>query len=39
MFGCMLSASTVGVLVVVAVVAGVDFTLSWAFLPIVIMVL
>ena len=39
MFGFMLSASTVGVLLVLAVVAGVDFTLSWAFLPIVIMVL
>ena len=39
LFGFMLSASTVGVLLVVAVVAGGDFTLSWAFLPIVIMVL
>ncbi|MCH7800812.1 MAG: ABC transporter permease [Chloroflexi bacterium] len=39
LFGFMLSASTVVVLLVVAVVAGVDFTLSWAFLPIVFAVL
>ena len=39
LFGFMLSASTVGVLVVVAFAAGVDITLSWSFLPIVITVL
>ncbi|MDP6514292.1 MAG: ABC transporter permease [SAR202 cluster bacterium] len=39
LFGFMLSASTVMVLLVVALLAGVDFTLSWAFLPIVIAVL
>ena len=38
LFGAMMTATTIGALLVVAVVAGVDFSLTWAFLPIVVTV-
>ncbi len=38
-FGSMLSITTIAVLLVVALIAGVDFSLNWAFVPIVVTVL
>ena len=38
LFGAMMTATTIGALLLVAVVAGVDFSLTWAFLPIVVTV-